>query len=1409
MSRRLNRSDRSSLNIRFWHLIADLAFAAMRAGVVAAIALASMSFVLTTAAWASVTGDPSEFSLCPINFTPPNGESLLCSHSETTGGTLTIGNSTVTISNNPDTVDLGAYSNSGLGLFGVEVIVTPTNGLIFGGPAQVVPGGLLGLTGTLAPLSQPLDPINQVTSSLELAGPITPATVVDPTATTAFFCGGGPLGSCLDGPSPFSVTTIPIKVHLHNDAVLGPNCYIGSDASPIVLNLVETPTSTPQLTSGGPGGNALISTGVEVADTTFAVPGASGCGLLGVLDAALDLKVGLPSASGKNSALIDQNGEVEAAQFLLPPTPTPTATETATATATPTAIATISATATDTATVTSTPTVAATATPTATITATPTITATATNTTTATSTQTATPTPTATPGKLTVSPLTLAFPQQQVGTTSAAKNVTLTNPNSSSLQINTVTPSGDFSLSSDACSGTTLAPSANCVVSVAFTPTQTGTRTGTLTIVDAASNSPQKVTLSGKGILVKPTFSPTNLGFGSQQVGVASAAKTVTLTNPNSVALSVTSVVPSTDYSVTNDTCSGTQVAASGTCTFSVIFTPSKTGSDPGKIIVTDNATPATQTVPLTGAGFLVTPTVSPKSLSYGRVQVNTISPPQTVTLSNSNTVALTFTSIATSGPYAITANSCGSSVPANSSCQVSVTFNPTTDSNVNGTTETGKLTFIDNAQTATQVVSLTGIAFGTAATATPSNTPTPSATATGATPTATPSASPTATVTSTPTTTATKTATATSTRTSTATATNTATATATSTATSTVTTTQTASPSATATVTSTPTSSVTATSTVTATATATATSTTVGSATPSATPTSTPGPEAGSILVAGGDTGGKLGGIINLATDTVSSGGAQIFNAATNTFLLVGNLNTARESSVGVPLPNGLTLIIGGQTCAAASYGGTNGFQCNALQTSELYNENTKAFTLAGSGSGGLMTIARSGPSATLIAGSGTALDGQVLIVGGSTGSSFLSITPPPAGSGAPAGQSALNTAELYNPATDAFIPVANPIPSCPTGTSCATGLPSICAGPTSPITSASESGTTVTITSAANPSNLIVGDKATIANVSVAGYNGNFIVTAIPSGTTFQYTAASGLTAGSGGTAAADTSACGMVDQGAALIPNDGGKVLLAGGDLVMFLGQASNLAFIFDPATGTFSRTGSLATPRELFPMVAMDPAVVTGPLSGDVVAYGGIEANSNTCTAPSTLVATTLNTAEVFDPNTQTWSAAANTMGAKRAGVATLFESGSLAGEVILPGGVDVEAGTLPSTCVMVTNLKQAAQSETDLYDPGTGVGGTFAATGSLNQAREGAGQGVIGAGTDSTDVLVAGGACTTPSPSLQSVTIGTSQAATTCGSANAQNDYSELYSQGTRLWTVGPAPASGFTPTNAPASAVLP
>ena len=84
-----------------------------------------------------------------------------------------------------------------------------------------------------------------------------------------------------------------------------------------------------------------------------------------------------------------------------------------------------------------------------------------------------------------------------------------------------------------------------------------------------------------------------------------------------------------------------------------------------------------------------------------------------------------------------------------------------------------------------------------------------------------------------------------------------------------------------------------------------------------------------------------------------------------------------------------------------------------------------------------------------------------------------------------------------------------------------------------------------------------------------------------------------------------------------------------------------------------------------------------------------------------------------------------------------------------------------------------------------------------------------GQGLIAIGTNATDVLVVGGACTTSTLSLQSFVIGTAAAANVaaCGTAGAQNDYSELFGQGSGTWSIGPTSAS--TPANGAASAVLP
>jgi hypothetical protein len=100
-------------------------------------------------------------------------------------------------------------------------------------------------------------------------------------------------------------------------------------------------------------------------------------------------------------------------------------------------------------------------------------------------------------GTLAVSPTSLTFAAQAPGTTSAAQSLTVTNTGTAAASITSVTASGDFS-QTNTC-GTSLAAGAGCTVAVKFTPTASGTRTGTLTISGNASNSPTTVALTGTG----------------------------------------------------------------------------------------------------------------------------------------------------------------------------------------------------------------------------------------------------------------------------------------------------------------------------------------------------------------------------------------------------------------------------------------------------------------------------------------------------------------------------------------------------------------------------------------------------------------------------------------------------------------------------------------------------------------------------------------------------------------------------------------------------------------------------------------------------------------------------------------------------------------------------------------------
>lgn len=97
-----------------------------------------------------------------------------------------------------------------------------------------------------------------------------------------------------------------------------------------------------------------------------------------------------------------------------------------------------------------------------------------------------------------VTPMSLKFTKQKVGTTSPPKKVTLRNNLDTNLTGISYAATKPFTVSGSTC-GTTLGSDASCTISVMFTPTVTGTVTGKLTITDSANNSPQIVSLTGTG----------------------------------------------------------------------------------------------------------------------------------------------------------------------------------------------------------------------------------------------------------------------------------------------------------------------------------------------------------------------------------------------------------------------------------------------------------------------------------------------------------------------------------------------------------------------------------------------------------------------------------------------------------------------------------------------------------------------------------------------------------------------------------------------------------------------------------------------------------------------------------------------------------------------------------------------
>jgi hypothetical protein len=317
---------------------------------------------------------------------------------------------------------------------------------------------------------------------------------------------------------------------------------------------------------------------------------------------------------------------------------------------------------------------------------------------------------------LSFTPTSLTFASTAIGTTAASQSVTVKNTGTAAVTFNSIalTGSTDFGNLTTTCPSP-LAAGATCTVSVNFKPVAAGAVAGAISFADSATGSPQTVALSGTGAAaaLTVTVSPTALTFASTTVGSTTAAQVVTVKNTSVSAVTLGTIgftgTGATSYVESATTCT-TSLAASASCTISVEFKPTATGSLPASLSIADNATGAPQLVTITGTGVAapLTVTVSPTSLAFASTTVGSTTAAQVVTVKNTSVSAVTLGTIGFTGTgatsYLKSATTCTTSLAAAASCTISVEFKPT----VAGALP-ASLSIADNATGTPQFVAITG----------------------------------------------------------------------------------------------------------------------------------------------------------------------------------------------------------------------------------------------------------------------------------------------------------------------------------------------------------------------------------------------------------------------------------------------------------------------------------------------------------------------------------------------------------------------------------------------------------------------------------------------------------------------------------------------------------------------------
>lgn len=222
------------------------------------------------------------------------------------------------------------------------------------------------------------------------------------------------------------------------------------------------------------------------------------------------------------------------------------------------------------------------------------------------------------------------------------------------------------------------------------------------------------------GVLPTFTLSPSSLTFGSVAVNSAGAAQGYTLQNTSTVPLVIGATTVSTGGQLVTDACSNKTLVAGASCSGSLKFTPTASGNYNGSVSIASNAA-AAGLIAWTGTGAVPLFSLTPSSLSFGSVTVNSTSAAQSYTLTNSGSVPLAIGATTVNSGISLASDTCSNkSLAVGGSCSGSVTFQPTSATSYSGSisiatngASAGTVTWTGTGAVPAYTLSTTSLSFG------------------------------------------------------------------------------------------------------------------------------------------------------------------------------------------------------------------------------------------------------------------------------------------------------------------------------------------------------------------------------------------------------------------------------------------------------------------------------------------------------------------------------------------------------------------------------------------------------------------------------------------------------------------------------------------------------------------------